>query len=161
MPVTILKGLLQSGVTLHKMEKELDSGDILLQKAFDITKTDNLETITETICKIASELCEKMVGNFDFFWNNAKPQGEYEYWPEPPKEDYTITPSTPPEMTERILRAFYGFECCLQISEFKEMCILRGEFLPYKHSFTFGSKIMLEGVGKGYAVNGGIIVLRN
>jgi methionyl-tRNA formyltransferase len=159
MPVTILKGLTQSGVTLHKMENELDAGDILLQEAFEVAACDNLETMTEKICEIGSRLCKRMVENFSRYWECAKPQGNYEYWKEPPKEEYTITSDTPPEMTERILRAFYGFECFLRVSDSCEISVIRGKYLSYKHSLPFGTEFFSDGYEKGYAVNGGIVVL--
>jgi len=157
MPVVILRGLTRSGVTLHKMEKELDAGDILLQEAFPVTRKDNLETMTETICEIAARLCARAVQQFDYYWNHAVPQGAYEYWDCPQKPEYTITLYTPPEETERILRAFYGFDCYLQLDGNSEICIVRGEFFPMEHSMPFGSRAAEPG-RRGYFVAGGIIL---
>lgn len=161
MPVTILRGLPKSGVTLHKMENELDAGDILAQEEFDVLPCDNLETMTEKICEIGARLCTQTVNNFDTYWKEAKPQGEYEYWSEPEKEEYTITPDTTPEKADRILRAFFEFECYLHVSDDSEICVVRGEFVPVKHSLPFGAEIVVDGLGKGYAVSGGAVVIRN
>lgn len=158
MPVVILRGLTQSGVTLHKMENDLDAGDILIQQAFPVTPQDNLETLTETICEIAAELCIRIAHQFAYYWNNAVPQGEYEYWDYPQKNDYTITSSTQPEEAERILRAFYGFDCYLQLDETDEICVVKGEFFPVQHSMPFGSSIVAEPGRRGYAITGGMVL---
>ena len=161
MPVTILRGLPKSGVTLHKMENELDAGDILVQEEFDVLPCDNLETMTKKICEIGARLCTQTVNRFDAYWENAKPQGEYEYWSEPEKEEYTITPDTTPEIADRILRAFFGFECYLHVSDDSEICVVRGEFVPVKHALPFGAEMVVDGFGKGYAASGGAVVIRD
>lgn len=157
MPVVILRGLTQSGVTLHKMENELDAGDILIRQAFSVSPQDNLETMTETICGISAQLCTQVVTHFDYYWNHAVPQGAFEYWDCPQKPDYTITMNTPPEEAERILRAFYGFDCYLRLDDNTEICIVRGEFLPMQHEMPFGTLTTISG-RQGYAVRGGIVL---
>ena len=157
MPVVILRQLTQSGVTLHKMENELDAGEILIQQAFPVTPQDNLETMTETICEIAAQLCARVVPQFEHYWNNATEQGAYEYWDYPQKCDYTITLHTQPSETEKILRAFYGFDCYLQQEDHSEICIVKGEFLPTHHTLPFGALVTTEPNRRGYAVTGGIV----
>ena len=106
MPVTILRGLRESGVTLHKMEAGFDTGDILLQEAFPVGPGDTLETMTGQLRIIGARLCREMAADFSRLWAAGQPQGEGEYWPCPQKSDYTILETTPPQETERILRAF-------------------------------------------------------
>ena len=158
MPIVIMRGLTQSGVTLHKMEQDLDAGDILIQRSFDVTEQDNLETITETICEIAADLCARVASNLEDYWNRAVPQGTFEYWPCPQKKDYTITLNTPPKETEKILRAFYGFDCYIKLHDNMEICIVKGEFLPMQHTLPFGTLTDLVPGRRGYAVTGGIIL---
>ena len=158
MPVVILRGLSQSGVTLHKMEQDFDAGDILIQQAFPVSPQDNLETMTKTICRIAPELCARVAGQFEHYWDSAVPQGAYEYWPYPKKNDYTITMNTQPQEVEKILRAFYGFDCYLQLDERREICIVRGEFFPMRHDLPFGAKTSAVPGRTGYAVGGGIVL---
>ena len=47
MAVTILKGLRESGVTIHKMTAELDAGDILLQEKIEVGPRETLQSLTE------------------------------------------------------------------------------------------------------------------
>lgn len=157
MPVVILRGLEQSGVTLHKMESILDAGDILIQQSFPVTRQDNLETMTETICEIAAQLCVRVADQFEYYWNNAVPQGLYEYWDYPQKPDYTITMNTQPEEAERILRAFYGFDCYLQRDENTEICVVKGVFSPMQHSYPFGAHVEAEPGRISYAITGGMV----
>ena len=41
----------------------------------------------------------------------ARPQGEGEYWPCPEESNYPVTPDMDVSEADRILRAFYGYEC--------------------------------------------------
>ncbi len=155
MPLWILRGMDEGGVTLHKMEADFDTGDILVQKPFPLTDTDDLETVTEKICRVGGELCAAVAKDFETYWKNARPQGEGEYWACPGKGDATVTPETPPETTERIFRAFYGFDCYLSARQ-GEICIVGGRFVPCDHHLPFGTETVLDGQ-KAYAVKGGLI----
>lgn len=156
MPVTILRGLTESGVTLHKMEAGFDTGDILLQQAFPVGRQDNLETVTARVRTVAADLCRRMAADFDRIWASGRPQGIGEYWPCPQKPDYTITAETPPQETERILRAFFGFDCYLR-TEGAEYRIVRGVFRPGPHARPFGSVEIRPDGTRRYAVRGGVI----
>ena len=83
--------------------------------------------MTAKIRTIAADLCRRMAADFERLWAAGRPQGAGEYWPYPQKPDYTITAETPPQETERILRAFFGFDCYLKTKE-AEYRIVRGCF---------------------------------
>ena len=156
MPVQILRQMPQGGVTLHKVAEQWDAGDILLQKAFPIAPGDDLEVVTGKVIRVAAELCTYMALHFEEVWKQATPQGTGSYWPCPQKEDYTITPETSPEKIDRILRAFYGFDCYLKDSN-REIQIVRGRFFPQPHQMPFGQSFPLANGGTGYWVQGGRI----
>ena len=151
MPLWILKGMDEGGVTLHKMEADFDTGDILLQKSFPVTDEDDLESLTEKVCRAGAELCAEAVANFDFYWKNARPQGEGEYWPCPTEEDATVTAETPIEVMDKVFRAFYGFECYLRTDD-EVICVVGGRYVSESHDLPFGTK-----TDRGYAVSGGFI----
>ncbi len=111
MPVTILRGLDESGVTFHKIEESFDTGDILLQRRFDVSPTEDLESFTEKFQSLLPEMTRELVGDFTNLWDNAKPQSDGEYWPSPTDSDCTVTDDMSGEECDRILRAFFGFEC--------------------------------------------------
>ena len=120
MPVTILKGLGSSGVTLHRLTEELDMGEILAQETFPVLERENLESFMEKANAAIRVMLTRVMADFTGFYNRAKPQEEYaregepregEYWPCPGEEDWTVTVSMEPEQIDRIFRAFYGYEC--------------------------------------------------
>ena len=108
-PVTILKGLKESGVTIHKITNRFDEGDILLQEGFNVTPTDTLDTLTKKSQKLAKEMITKVVNNFCELWRNAAPQTEGEYWQEPTDIDRTISGDMDYETAEKTIRAFGSF----------------------------------------------------
>ncbi|MCD8337966.1 MAG: hypothetical protein LUD18_12010 [Lachnospiraceae bacterium] len=107
MPVTILKGLRVSGVTVHRMTEGFDEGAILLQEEIPVSPKENLLTLTKKQRAVLPGMMRRLAADFDTLYEQAKPQGNGEYWPCPLEEDYPLTPDTPFEE----LRAFYGYEC--------------------------------------------------
>lgn len=52
-----------SGVTLHKISKEVDSGLIVLQRTFDIEDSDNIESARSKADKLAAQLTNDFISN--------------------------------------------------------------------------------------------------
>lgn len=111
MPVTILRGLPESGVTLHKMAASFDTGDILLQRAFPVAPDENLESFMEKLCGFLPELVGELIADLPGVMARAVPQGAGSYWACPTEKDWTVTSEMSAEQADRILRAFYGYEC--------------------------------------------------
>ncbi len=112
MPLTILKGLTESGVTLHRVVPELDAGDIILQTKVPVYPDDNLMTLTGRQNATIKPMVTKLISDFDNLWNNAVPQpADAQYWSLPQKEDYTVRDTDDLAKADLILRAFYGYEC--------------------------------------------------
>lgn len=111
MPIMILNGCRKGGVTIHRLENGFDTGDILMTREFPIGNRENLETVTERICSAIPEMICSLLEKFKTLYDGAVSQGEGTYWPCPSEKDWTITPSMDAEKADRILRAFYGFEC--------------------------------------------------
>ncbi len=112
MPLTILKGLKESGVTLHRVVPELDAGNIILQSKVPVYPDDDLLTLTKRQNSTIPAMVQKLVSDFDRLWNEAKPQGDdAQYWEMPTKEDYTVKDTDSFEKADLILRAFYSYEC--------------------------------------------------
>ena len=112
MPVTILRGLAESGVTMHKITAGLDQGDVLLSRRVEVAPRENLRTLTDKMCALLPEMVYSLVGDLPALWENAVPQdhAKAEYWPCPGEADWTIRESMSPTEADRILRAFYGYE---------------------------------------------------
>ncbi len=112
MPLTILKGLNESGVTMHKMVQALDEGDIILQEKIPVYSDDNLISLTKRQWSLIPDMVSRLVSDFDNLWNNAVPQkGHAEYWAMPEKKDFTVTNKMSFIDADLILRAFYTYEC--------------------------------------------------
>ena len=114
MPVMILRQMRQGGITIHRTVQAMDAGEILLQRAFPLDEQTDLERMTEQINHLLPEMVSVLVPHFEELYQNAVAQSEGSYWPCPTEKDWTLTPETPFEEAERILRAFYGFECIYQ-----------------------------------------------
>ncbi len=111
MPQTILKGIKKSGVTIHKIAEGFDTGDILLQREFELTDKETLETFMDKVYTLIPPMLCELVQNFDELYSNAQPQGEGDYWVAPTDEDMTVTTDMTAEQADEILRAFLGYEC--------------------------------------------------
>ena len=126
-PVTILKGLKESGVTMHKMVLALDEGDILLQEKVPVYADDDLTSLTERQWSVIPQMVKRLVADFDRLWENAAAQGENaEYWEMPEEKDYTVTDQMSFEEADLILRAFYSYECFYLNVQTKEKLELIG-----------------------------------
>ena len=111
MPWILLKGLPQGGVTAHKMTREWDAGDILLQETFAIRPGETLASYMEQVNARIPAMVRALARDAKSLWANARPQGAGEYWPMPTESDWTVTPQMDVAQADRVLRAFYGYEC--------------------------------------------------
>ncbi len=109
MPQVILKGLKTSGVTVHKLSRGFDEGDILLQDHFPVSEDETLRTLTDKITTCARGLIADCLSRLDVLWQNAVPQIGGEYWPEPDDKDRTICKTMTVKTADRIVRAFGDF----------------------------------------------------
>ena len=109
MPLCILNGVKKSGVTFHKMAQSFDSGDIIMQKSFDVSESEDLDSFMEKAYSLIPDMVSELFCDFDYYFENAKEQGDGEYQQEPDEYDYVITKDTDYSDADRITRAFYGF----------------------------------------------------
>ncbi len=111
MAQSILWGHKSSGVTIHKIAEGFDTGDVLLQKEFSLSKDETHKTFMEKANKVLVDMLPELIQNFNVLYDNATPQSNGEYWQAPNEVDYTITPDMTVSEADLILRAFYGYEC--------------------------------------------------
>ena len=109
MPIYILNDMKEAGITLHKMAESFDTGDIILQKSFKLTNSDNHETFMQKANALLPSMITELLSNFDTNLKNVTPQGQGEYWKCPEEDEYIINADTDFDTADRILRAFYGF----------------------------------------------------
>ncbi len=116
-PVTLLKGLRESGVTLHKLSDKFDEGEIIIQKKFNVDHDENLETLTQKYAYYAKIATRELFDSFDEFISKSIKQNSGEYWPEPNDDDMTFSENDCADKINRILHAFYGYKCVMITKE--------------------------------------------
>lgn len=69
-----------SGYTIHKINKHIDAGEILLREKVPIVFEDTLgETVTHTLAKLLQQSAQgltKVLDNFEKYYDAAEPQGK-------------------------------------------------------------------------------------
>lgn len=116
-PCVILKNLSYTGVTIHKIAKTFDSGDIIIQNKISVSDKENLETLTIKAVDEAVKLLNVFLADVKHYLDNAIPQAEGEYWKLPTTADMTFSISDDFDRIDRITRAFYGYKCYCRINE--------------------------------------------
>lgn len=111
LPVTILRGLRESGVSVHRVTEGFDEGPVLLQERIELGPREDLESLTAKLQALLPGLMRRLAADFDSLYSSARPQAGGEYWPCPSESDYVLTPDTPLQEADLVLRAFYGYEC--------------------------------------------------
>ena len=111
MPLAILDGLSESGVTVHKTAADFDTGDILLQRRFALSADETLDSFMNKVNALLPDMMRELCADFKRIWDSARPQGEGGYQPQPDPSDYVLTAADTAEYADRVLRAFYGFPC--------------------------------------------------
>lgn len=111
MPLILLRGLPCGGVTVHKMAAEFDTGDILLCESFPIRKGETLQSYMDQVYDRVPDMVKRLMTDLSGLLSEACPQGDGEYWPMPEERDWTVTEDMEAEQADRILRAFFGYEC--------------------------------------------------
>jgi len=111
MPRLILERAELGGVTAHKMAKEFDTGEILLQERFSLDEREDHRTYMEKVYERVPIMVRQLARDLPRVLENARPQGAGEYWPLPAEKDWTVTPDMEAAQADLILRAFYGYEC--------------------------------------------------
>lgn len=86
------RGLVRSGVTLHKLAPRLDQGDILAQRIVDILPEKDSVDVYLSCAAYAREMIEEIMQDPEGYWKQAAPQSEkLPYWKRPCEEHLTLT----------------------------------------------------------------------
>ena len=159
LPRVILSGQKESGVTIHKLSEDFDSGDILLQESFKILPREDLETLSCRSQMLAKRLVKNLMQNFNELWNNAKPQGKGEYWKYPSDEEMSFNGQMTVEEIDRIIRAYGKFDSCVKFLG-KSWLVWDANCWIEKHNYTPGE--IVHKTNKEYlmAVKDGFVCIR-
>ncbi len=107
----ILKGDRISGITIIKMDEEVDHGPIIYQEQIELFNSDNFDTLSKKMFLRASEVLPKLIK--DFIQGKVKPveqkHEEASYCDRLTRKSGYFDINNPPstENLERIIRAYY------------------------------------------------------
>jgi methionyl-tRNA formyltransferase len=105
----ILNGDQETGITIIKLDKKMDHGDIISKIQTPISKTDNSETLHNRLANLGAELLIKTLP--DYLLNKIKPtpqdHSQATFTKIITKEDGQIDWSKKAEVIERQIRAYY------------------------------------------------------
>lgn len=144
MPLAILDRLPESGVTVHKTEKSFDTGDILLQRRFEIAEDETLESFMGKVNSLLPGMMDELTGDFENLYRNARVQGAGEYQTQPDPADHVLSADSDFEYADRVLRAFYGFPCYYDDG-------MKTDEIVFKRAYKG------DNTGRKYPINGGYI----
>ncbi len=137
MPRLILEGAEFGGVTAHKMAADFDTGDILLRERFPLDRREDHRTYMEKVYERIPAMVHALVNQLPQVLAGAQPQGAGEYWPVPTERDWTVTPDMDAAQADRVLRAFYGYECVYRDGPEKTE-LIGGRMVPGPGPFPVG-----------------------
>ena len=86
----IQESLPKWGVTCHKLAPAFDSGDILAQEEFELSKRDNHDILDIKIQMANKRLATNVAKSFTQLWSDATPQSPSQFWPLWKEADKTI-----------------------------------------------------------------------
>lgn len=119
-PYPMVRAILENrkswAVTCHRLDPDFDTGDILAAEAFPLSDSECHESLNLRIQMASGRLADRVANNFQALWDQAKPQGPGDYWPNPTQDDQTINFSNPVDLVMRQIRAFGLMGCLGQVN---------------------------------------------
>ena len=160
LPWSILRGDVKTGVTLHKLDRNLDTGDILLQHEVAISADENLESLSAKLQLCAAPLVARFLANPDAIWRNAQPQieGNYQSWPS--AADRTVVWDSDVATIARVIRAFGKFESYAWIADRKYL-VRDASVWQQPHAYTPGTLVHEMNRELVIAARDGLVCIRN
>lgn len=119
MPMILLGDYPKGGLVIHKMVEAYDAGDIILQETFSIKKRESLESYMKKVHMRIPDMLRHFLKHMKECLEHAVPQTEGRYLANPGESFWTVTFDMEAEKADRILRAFYGYECIYLTAEEK------------------------------------------
>lgn len=162
LPNIILRQKEESGVTIHKLSADFDTGDILMQESFKVQPKEDLETLSCKTQMLAKKMVNHLFENdnsFQVFWQKAYPQGEGEYWNYPSDEEMTFNGNMTVEEIDRIVRAYGKFDSCVSFAG-KSWVVWDVNGWKEKHDYSCGTIVHKTNKEFLMAVKDGFICFR-
>jgi len=108
---SLLNGDKETGISIMSMDSEMDQGPVYLTKRVNIEDNDNLDTLSEKLSILASQLLPHTLRDIMHSALTPIPQNESEasYCRKIEKKDGSIDWKSKPEDILNLIRAFYGW----------------------------------------------------
>ena len=158
LPWIILKGIRQTGVTIHEISERWDAGDIVGQRLFEVGESETLEMLSVRSQLHARELLLETIADLPGRWERRRPQGEGSSWPMPAKADRTIDWGMDVATIDRLVRAFSKFEPFLYIDGVRHF-VRKADVWKMAHEFEPGQLVLETNREKVFAARDGLVCL--
>jgi methionyl-tRNA formyltransferase len=160
LPWSILRGDVKTGVTLHKLDRDWDAGDILLQEEIAVSAAENLESLSAKLQLRAAPLVAKFLANPRDIWRNAWPQseGSYQSWPQ--ESDRTIVWDAEVASIDRVIRAFGKFESFAWIQG-RKYFVRDASVWQQQHAYAPGTLVHVMNRELVVAARDGLVCVRH
>lgn len=108
-PSALLAGEETTGVTIMKMTKKVDAGDILKQKTYTMKSDETTDSLLTTLNTIGAELLVDVINDYEKITPQPQKEQDATYTTMMKKEDGFITTENPParKKLDRMIRAYY------------------------------------------------------
>ncbi|HVW68154.1 MAG TPA: formyltransferase family protein [Steroidobacteraceae bacterium] len=116
MPAAILESAATWGVSCHKIEPEIDRGDILKTLEFPLSAAEDHDSLDLKIQLAARRLAADVADHFRDYWDAATAQVGGSYYPKWSDDERTLDFSQTVEQILRRVRAFGCIECLARLN---------------------------------------------
>ena len=143
----VMNGDAETGVTIMYMDEGLDTGDIILQEAFPIEKTDTFETVHDKSAVLGAELLVKALDGMENGTVTRTPQPEgASYAKKITKEELKLDLSLDAEILDPMIR---GLTPPTPYVYHNGKMLKIAKATPVDRNGKVGEVLMLDGVGEG------------
>lgn len=144
LPWTILKGLRESGLTFFILDSGVDTGDIVLQRRFDIGLKETATTLYDKIIAFGKEMLLELLSMHEI---TGWPQGSsHDYWKRRTDRHGRIDWSISSDDIERLVRAMtHPYPGAWTMAGEQKVRILRASTIPNSSSLEDHGSVIMRG----------------
>lgn len=141
------QGINDFGVTIHLVTEEFDAGNIVSQQNVNMPDGIDINTATELLANVASELLLKILDNIEHISETRQNNELASYQSFPKESDYTVSTLWPAKRIYNFINAYkesgISFLCEIEGKKFKLVDAYSYQEEPYEN--MNGAIVMLEG----------------
>jgi methionyl-tRNA formyltransferase len=158
LPAAILGGSRSWGVTCHKLEHDLDAGDILASAEFPLEEHADHDSLDLRVQLAARRLSTDVAEHFESYWSAARPQGAGSYFPAWTVPERTLEFSLGVAALLRQVRAFGPLECIARLND-TAFFVRRAVGWTELHAVPAGTVVHINALAMVVAAGDGYIAL--